>query len=267
MKDIIAIVIIMLFCITALARQGSPDGTIVPSNPDYKHRTGNQLSKPDSSAKKTLIKFTDSTRSFAPMSLQILLGSQGIGADYKYGYLPQLSFRVGFAIIPVSITDTYTLSSFPSSDNLSAKFTNVHLLADYLPFNNSPFRIVGGAGYILKGDANAVISPTTSQQYGYTVITKEQIGSLNARATWKGVAPYLGIALLDNFPRRLFNINLDVGTYYLSGPHTTLSGTKLLSDNYTQQPQFNKNMQSYRWLPVVQINFNFKINSKHHENY
>lgn len=196
---------------------------------------------------------------FSPLSVQVLFGSQGIGADLKYGYSARLAFRAGFGVIPVSVNDAFSFNAFSTQDQLSAKFTNAHLLADYSPFRSSHFRIVGGAGYIIKGTATAIISPTSGYSLGSTTVTKDQIGVLNAEVSWKGFAPYLGVGLFNSFPERLFNMNLDLGTYYMGSPGTTLTGTKLLVENGTQQPQFNKNMQGYHWLPVIQLNFNFRL--------
>lgn len=194
-----------------------------------------------------------------PVSVQVLMGSQGIGADVKYGFLPKLSGRAGFGIIPVNVNGVFGFSSFETYNQLSAHFSNIHLLADYSPFNSSRFRIVGGAAYLVKGNANVIITPSGSYQFGNTSVNSSQIGVLQASVDWKGVAPYLGLSLFRAFPNKFFNTNLDIGTYYLSSPGTSLTGTKMLSDNSSQEPQFNKNMQGYRWMPVVQLNFNFRI--------
>jgi hypothetical protein len=194
-----------------------------------------------------------------PVSVQVLMGTQGIGADVKYGILPKLSARAGFGIIPVTMSGVFGFSSFATDNQLSAHFSNVHLLADYSPFKSSRIRIVGGAAYLVKGNANVLITPTGSYQFGNSTVNSNQVGVLQASVYWKGVAPYLGVALFRAFPNKFFNTNLDIGTYYLSSPGTSLTGTKMLADNSSQEPQFNKNMQGYRWLPVVQLNFNFRI--------
>ena len=194
-----------------------------------------------------------------PLSVQVLVGSQGIGADAKYGFLPYLSGRFGFGIIPVNVNSVFGFSSFSTDNSLSAKFSNLHLLADYSPFGGSSFRVVGGAGYFFRGDANVLIAPTGSYQMGNTTVTKDQLGDIDASADWNGFAPYLGIGLFRSFPGSLFNMNLDLGAYYLASPQTSLTGTKMLAGNSSQEPQFNQNMQSYRWMPVLQLNFNFRI--------
>jgi len=252
MKDIIATLLIMLACITALAQQHASEDTIMLQKAKVK------FLKP-AKQKQKATKYTYAADFVSPVSVQILTGSQGIGADVKYGFLPKLSGRLGFGIIPVDASRGFGFSSFPVEGQLSTRFSNLHLLADYAPFNTQGFRIVGGAAYLIHGNANVIITPSSGYTVGSQSLTQDQIGAITAQATWKGVAPYLGFALFKSFPARLFNMNLDLGTYYLSRPGTSFTGTKLLSDNDMNARQFNQNMQGYRWLPVIQLNFNFRI--------
>lgn len=248
MKSLTLTFLILLPCITALAQQKNSDSKAAPA--EIKNKSA-ATAKP--SVKSAVSPFV------SPLSLQILVGSQGVGADVKYGFLSKLSGRLGFGIIPISASREIGSFGFPVQGQLSTSFTNVHLLADYSPFKGSGFRIVGGASYLAKGEAHAIITPTDSYSVGSRSLTKDQIGVVYADVTWKGVAPYLGFAFFRSFPNRLFNINLDLGTYYLSRPGTSFTGTKLLADNDANTKQFNENMKGYRWMPVVQLNFNFRI--------
>lgn len=194
-----------------------------------------------------------------PVSVQLLIGSQGVGADFKYGFFSRFSGRIGFGLVPVSFDRVSDFSGFSTDNQLSGRFSNIHLLADYTPFRYPGFRFVGGAAYLVKADANVMITPQGNYEFGGTTVTGNQLGVINANVYWKGISPYLGVSLFRSFPTRFFNANLDVGTYYLSSPSTSFTGTKLLADNSSQEPQFNKNMQGYRWYPVIQLNFNFRI--------
>jgi len=86
------------------------------------------------------------------MAVQVQIGTQGIGADFRYGFLPNLSARFGFSTIPVTVDNAFTFHNFPSDNKLEAKFFNLHALADYVPFDNSMFRIVGGVAYFFRAD-------------------------------------------------------------------------------------------------------------------
>ncbi|WP_345953039.1 hypothetical protein [Mucilaginibacter sp. PAMB04168] len=193
-------------------------------------------------------------------SLQVVAGTQGVGADVRHGVTKNLSVRAGAAFIPVKANNVFSFSGFQSTNNVSVKFSNIHLLADFVPFKNARgFRLVGGAGYLYKATGGIEVLPTGNYKVGNYNLSSADLGTLNIDMSWRGIAPYAGIGLFKSFPQRLFNINLDLGTYYLSKPQSKITGTEMLADNYKLEPQFDSNFKSYRWLPVVQLNFNFKI--------
>ena len=194
------------------------------------------------------------------LSLQIEAGTQGFGADMRYAITSRFSLRSGLSFIPVKANNVLNLPGFQSTNSASLNFFNTHLLADFVPIKNwRGLRLVGGAAYLYKADAGLSVIPTGSYTYGSTTVTGADIGNLNMDVSWKGIAPYAGLGLFKSFPNHLFNFNLDIGSYYLSQPSTHIIGTGLLTDNNKLEPQFNQNLSGYRWLPVVQLNFNFRL--------
>jgi hypothetical protein len=194
------------------------------------------------------------------ISLQLEAGTQGAGLDFRYGLLSRLSTRVGASFIPLRADNVLALPGFQSTNNASVIFYNAHILADIVPFKNMRgLRIVAGGAYLYKAQGGLSISPTGSYHYGNTTVTGADIGSISMDVSWQGAAPYVGLGLFKSFPSHFFNFNLDLGTYYLNPPKTHIVGTGLLTENYKLEPQFNENLKDYRWLPVVQLNFNFKL--------
>lgn len=190
-------------------------------------------------------------------SIQLNLGTQGIGAELIHGLSSQFAIRAGANIIPIKANDIFKFDDFKSKTNASADFYNVHALADFSPF--AGFRLVGGVAYFFKAEGNINIRPSDDYTYGDIVLNEEQIGHVDLNVDWKGVAPYFGIALGRAIPKKKFNVNFDLGTYYLTKPKTDIIGTGLLKGNSSQSAQLQSNLQDYRWLPVVQLNFNFKL--------
>lgn len=194
------------------------------------------------------------------LSFQLLAGTQGIGGDLRYGLTPQLSVRGGASFIPVEANNVFSFSGLQSTNSVSVKFSNVHLMADFVPFKHAQgLRLVAGAGYLYQANGNVNVTPTGTYTVGNYKLTPADLGTLKIDMSWKGVAPYFGFGFFKSFPNRVFNVNLDLGTYYLSQPKSDITGTQMLAENYKLEPQLNKNIKSYRWLPVVQLNFNFRI--------
>jgi len=191
--------------------------------------------------------------------ITVFVGSQGFGADFRYGFLPRLSARVGGGITPLDLPNTFHVNDFKSSIDMNVQFTNVHLIADFQPFGGSGFRVAVGAGYFIKAKTVADVTPVGDNGYGSIVLTPDDIGKLRLTADWKGVAPYLGLGFFRAFPSQFFNINVDLGSYYLPAPKTTIIGTKALINNQENNDKFQKNISTYRWLPVLQLNLNFRL--------
>jgi hypothetical protein len=195
------------------------------------------------------------------ISIQLSGGTQGIGGDLRYGFINKLSLRLGGNYTPLTYNGSVTSSGLQTNFNLAAKFANFHLLADYAPFiNTKGLRLVSGLAYFNQGSLTASVNPTGSINVGNYTLSGADIGNLNLDVSWKrGVAPYLGIGLFKSFPNHFFNVNLDLGTYYVNSPSTNIAGTGLLLDNYKLEPKLNENLRDYKWLPVLQLNLNFKI--------
>ena len=189
----------------------------------------------------------------------IFAGTQGVGADFRYGFLPRLSARLGGGITPVNMPNAFQVNDFKSQVDLKVNFTNVHLIADFQPFGGSGFRLAFGAGYFIKAKTQADITPTANNQFGNITYTPADLGVLHMTADWQGIAPYLGLGFFRAFPSNFFNMNFDLGTYYLTAPQTTIVATKALSPNDDNNAQLQKNLSTYRWLPVLQFNFNFRL--------
>lgn len=197
---------------------------------------------------------------FSPKkAITVFAGTQGIGADFRYGFLPRLSARIGGSVTPVNLPNAFRVNDFNSNIDLNVNFTNVHLIADFQPFPGSGLRLAFGAGYFLKAKTVADITPDGDNHFGDINYTPDELGTLQMTADWQGIAPYLGIGFFRTFPSTIFNINVDLGTYYLTAPQTTIVGTKALAPNEANNAQLQKNISTYRWLPVLQLNFNFRL--------
>lgn len=197
-------------------------------------------------------------------SIQLNIGTAGIGIDYKYGFWDHIATRFGVNFIPLKFKDVYSFTNVPGKSDMSVQFANLHCLFDYTPTLKAPgFRIVGGIGYVFAGTGKSEFDPAGSYTIGNYTISNQALGKVNFDTDWKGIAPYLGIGFGQTFLNQLdlkdFNINIDIGTYYLSKANVKVTGTQLLYDNYKLAPVLTNNIKDLRWMPVVQVNFNFKL--------
>lgn len=191
-------------------------------------------------------------------SVNLHLGSQGVGAELKYNFYKKFSARFGVSIVPIEVNNIISLDDVNTDDKFSAKFTNLHLLFDY-PVIGQGVRVVAGGAYFLKAKGAIARTAKEGEGFGDVTYTPEQLGTLTANIDWKGFAPYAGFAFFRAFPKKRWNVTLDMGTYYLATPKTSFTSTGMLSVDEKSRQQFQSNMSGYRWMPVLQLNINYKL--------
>jgi hypothetical protein len=186
-------------------------------------------------------------------------GTSGIGLNFKYNFINHSSIRFGTSIIPISYS---TIQDFGNEFRIDAKatYSNLHFLYELQPFKKANYlKIIAGFGYYTTGMTRATLSSNEAFDAGVTTLTPEEIGELTINIDSKGFAPYLGLGLGKSIPKKRFNLNFDLGTYYLNKPLVTAIGTKLLDNNQEIGTTLTENLKDYRWLPVLQINLNYLI--------
>lgn len=192
-----------------------------------------------------------------PMSLQILVGSQGVGANFRYVMNKTLGFRLGGSYAQGGINDKVNFDGFNSKNRLSGKFNTIHGLVELMP--QKFFRVVAGAAYLANAEATLHFEPKDSQSFNDITLTPEEIGALDFIIDWGKFAPYFGFGFGKGIPKRKFNVNIDLGAYYLQSPTVKAVGTKLLTNNESNAEKIQNNMKDYRFMPVAQLNFNFRF--------
>jgi hypothetical protein len=203
---------------------------------------------------------TDSARLY----LSAHASTQGLGLEFKISPKPEYNIRVGASILPFQHSAVYSVRSEPTDLDLKVDLKNAHLMFDWHPFlKETGFsrKVIAtvGAAYFWEAKGDAVVSYRGTYSYGDIQIPSEDLGQLMGTVEWNKVAPYLGIGFENALPTKKFNVGFAVGTYYMGAPDVTLTGTKFLTKNQSNEEQFRKNMSYYQFLPVVQINLNFAL--------
>jgi hypothetical protein len=204
-------------------------------------------------------KTATTSTSFNPLlaTVQVHGGTQGFGVAVRYQFIPQLAARLGGSYGSVNINEGFNFDNLSTDNKLKGKISNIHLFGEYNALNW--LRVVAGAGYFFKANANVVMTPNESVTRDGITLQPEELGILTTDVNYKKFAPYIGLGLGRGLPQKRFNANVDFGFYYLSAPTVTMTGTEYLDGNTQNGPILTENMKNYRFLPVVQLNLNFKL--------
>lgn len=202
-------------------------------------------------------------------SLGVHLGSQGFGINAAYSTSEVFSLRLAGSIAPLGLSKIRSWDNNKYDMDMKGRFFNTSLMMEVKPFrrsSNSLFMrelaVIGGAAYFFKAETDATALPKGDYHYGDIVIPNSDVGKFKAHIKWKPWAPYLGVGIrniyLGNcFKRGYLGLNIDIGSYYMSAPDVKVTADKLLSENTDNEWIIERNMKSYRWLPVVQIGISY----------
>lgn len=202
---------------------------------------------------------SDSTLNDNHYIFGIHTGTSGFGLNFKYNFLNHSSIRFGASVIPLSYSTVQNLGSNFQID-AKASYNNLHLFYEYqILKKRKGIKLVLGSAYFTNAITRVKLTPQEGFDAGITTLTAEEIGNLTISIDSKGFAPYLGLGIGKTISNKRFNLNFDLGSYYLTRPTAKADGTKLLSDNEAIGTILTENLKDYRWLPVIQLNLNYII--------
>lgn len=200
------------------------------------------------------------------LSLQLQGGTNGFGAGIRYQFLDKLAVRLNGTYFthqmdnPLKGRDINIAALGDFKDDIQyvkGSVSQVGLLGEYSVL--SMLRIVAGGAIINNTEVNGFLKPTKGMDFGNLSITPEQIGTLAANVSFNGFAPYIGLGIGKSTPSKRFGINVDLGSYYLSAAKVQIDATKLLAPNKNQESLLEDNLSTFRWMPTLQVNLNFKL--------
>ena len=92
-------------------------------------------------------------------SFGLNLGTHGIGLDYARNMTEKITLRGRFQALPFKFEDftSLTLNGKPTIIDANVKIHNVSVLADWYPFQNSSFKLIGGVSYFLNNEVSSDI--------------------------------------------------------------------------------------------------------------
>lgn len=200
------------------------------------------------------------------LSFQLQGGTNGIGAGIRYQVLEKLAVRLNGTYFahtmnnPLKGRDINISALGDFKDDIQyvkGSVSQVGLLGEYSIL--SALRIVAGGAVINNTGVDGFLKPSKNMEFGNLNITPEQIGYLKANVSFNGFAPYIGLGLGKSTPSKRFGINVDLGSYYLSAAKVQIDATKLLAPNKQQESLLENNLSTFRWMPTLQVNLNFKL--------
>lgn len=144
--------------------------------------------------------------------------------------------------------------------DVTTRFSNITLLADFLATRNGKIRLTAGVGYFFDNWVSAYAETADSSQVYDVTLSPEEVGHATAKVTFASkINPYIGLTFFRVIPKRRWSCSVDVGTFYKGKPSVDIEGTGLLSENDRNEEPFERNINSRRWWPVLAVRIGYKL--------
>ena len=136
-------------------------------------------------------------------------------------------------------------------------------VADIFPFGGG-FHVSGGV-YLNMNEGRLTSTPTSSTVIGSNTYTAAQIGTLNGKAEFNKVAPYLGIGWKGSALHSNFMIGADLGVMYQGDAKVSLtssgtaSGGQYGADLERERKSIEDELSKYRLYPVATVSVGYRF--------
>ncbi len=199
-----------------------------------------------------------------PLAVSLLLSTSGLGGGMRLALDERWQVHAGITWMPFAFGIPAEIGDLKVQSRFDNAVGAVHLKVDYSPFlKKQGFRVSAGLAYFFAMRTKMLLQPDENYRYGDLKIKREDIGYLSARASRQGIAPYLGLGLLKAFRDNRFAVSFDIGTYYLAGPlDIQIEDSGYLSGNERNEAILKENLSNYRWLPLLQVAFNYRLSAR-----
>ncbi|GAB3948890.1 hypothetical protein GCM10028805_24280 [Spirosoma harenae] len=188
------------------------------------------------------------------------LGSAGGGVAVGYSINRQLAARLGANLFNYSDK----LKSGKDSDDLQigfdykVKLQTVNLLVDYYPFKQTGVRVTGGVFYNLN-QISFFGKPTKDVKLNDITFTVDEVGTLDGKADFNRVAPYVGLGFGNPYTRRRLKFMFDIGFFYQQSPQITFQTTGMLEPSSDQGAVIQNNLKPLKYYPVINLGLSYKL--------
>lgn len=196
----------------------------------------------------------------ADIGLNPRVGLLGYGIELSAGLNDRLSVGLGFNSASRKRQDTTEGVNY----EYDLRFRSGEVLANFHPFAGA-FRLRAGA-LLNRNEFNLTGRPGGSGTYDFngTTYTAAQVGTLTGKLSFNKSAPYLGLGW-GNRPGGSWGLTFDLGAVYQGKPKLGLEATGaaadplLASDLEAERQQAEKELESFKWYPVLQLGLYFRF--------
>ncbi len=179
------------------------------------------------------------------------------GLELNYRFKPRLTARLSYSFLQYKPDTEITVSEQRLNMNGDVKISAPALSLVFTPSKSGLFKLVGGVAYLTQSKADLVFSPVEDYEVNGNIYTPAEVGEINYVMDYSStIAPFAAIGLGRTVPKRRIGVGVELGSFFMTSPKITLTGTERLVGMSEEAAKIENNTKDWKYWPVV----NFKVN-------
>ncbi len=193
-------------------------------------------------------------------ALMLMAGTAGGGISVGYSIRRQVAARLGLNLFSYGST----ILSGKETDDLQISFDykiklqNADLMVDFYPFKRSGVRLTGGLFYN-QNQITFFGTPAKDVKLNDVVFTVAEVGTLDGKATFSKIAPYIGLGFGNPYTRHRLKAMVDIGFFYQQSPQISFVTTGYLTPSQDQAPVIERNLKPLKYYPIISLGLSYKL--------
>ncbi len=182
------------------------------------------------------------------------------GLELAYKLKPKWTARLGFHYFAYRMNNSLELGGekLKLEGDLGMGVPSATLA--FTPQADGFFKLIGGIAYIANGKLSTDFGPEGSYEFQGNTFTAAEIGEVQFSMDYsRTVAPFLGLGIGRDIPQKRIGVGAELGSYYLSAPKISLTGTERLVGMSEEQAKIEENTKDWRFWPVLNVRVAFKL--------
>ena len=184
------------------------------------------------------------------------VSSLGFGIEFTKRITPAWNIR--FGMNRFDYVETGIDSSSGIDYEADFKLNSLSFLIDWYPFSNG-FRF--GSGLIINNNTvKLTMKPLRTYQFGSTIYTPDEAGTLTGKLFFDKLAPYIGLGWGNAVsPQKRFGFMVDFGVIYQNSPHVDFEADGLIAPSADQDVIVEEDLKGWKAFGIFTVGLTIRL--------
>lgn len=182
------------------------------------------------------------------------------GLELNYAFKPRLAARLSYAYLQYKPGFPLTVSDQKLNMNGTVKMSVPALSLVFTPSPSGVFKILGGVAYLTQGKADLLFSAAENYEVHGQTYTPDEVGKISYVMDYTStLAPFAALGVGRTIPKKRVGVGLELGSFFLSSPKITLSGTGRMVSMSEEASKIENNTKDWKYWPILNLKINVRL--------